>query len=605
MRKIGIPLVLLLVMSIIAAGCDSSESTETTAGEQAITTTQAPSGDAVTTTESPPATTQAPMESVGEYPREETLYTSGTQWGPPSSWNPLVTWGYATGTVSLVYETLFTYDPLADTYTPWLAESGEWTSDNEYSLRLREGISWTDGEPFNADDVVFTFELGQKFGSVQWAPMWDWLDSVTKVDDYNVTFTFNDPLYQEWDNFLYSRPMVAEHLWADLSEDEVVNGANENPVGTGPYMYLTHDQDRMVWVRNADWWGTTALDLDPKPKYIVDIVNGSNSVALGLVLQGGLDLSNNFLPGVASLVTGGYGVKTYYPEEPYMLSANTAWLVTNNTKPPMDDPEFRKALAHAVDVDKIVSVVYGNIVAKSNPTGLLPPWEQYVDQDLVDSLGFSYDPARADALLAAAGYTDSNGDGYVENKDGSPIELTLIVPSGWTDWMESIRVIAEGAQAVGINVVTDFPDYGARTEQLNGGTFDLAIANDAQLSNTPWTYYDWIFQDPILDQMTNGNFGRYENQEAFDLVVELDKTPTDDIDGMKVVISDLQEIFLTDLPVIPLWYNGLWSQYSDAVWTGWPGAGADQTHYLPATWRGYWNMTGLQMLANLEPQTTE
>ena len=89
----------------------------------------------------------------------------------------------------------------------------------------------------------------------------------------------------------------------------------------------------------------------------------------------------------------------------------------------------------------------------------------------------------------------------------------------------------------------------------------------------------------------------------FDLVVALDKTPTDDIDGMKAIISDLQEIFLTDLPIIPLWYNGLWAQYSDAVWTGWPGAADDQNHYLPATWRGYWNMTGLLMLSELELQS--
>ena len=79
-------------------------------------------------------------------------------------------------------------------------------------------------------------------------------------------------------------------------------GANENPVGTGPYQYLSHDPGRMVWEKRDGWWGTEALGLDPKPTYIVDIVNGSNNVALGLVLQGGLDMSNNFLPGVATLV---------------------------------------------------------------------------------------------------------------------------------------------------------------------------------------------------------------------------------------------------------------------------------------------------------------
>ena len=164
--------------------------------------------------------------------------------------------------------------------------------------------------------------------------------------------------------------------------------------------------------------GQTKLGLDAKPKYIVDIVNGSNNVALGLVLQGEIDLSNNFLPGIATLVQGGYGVQTYYPSAPYMLSANTAWLVPNTTKAPLDDPAFRQALATRSTRDKIVSGVYGGIVQAANPTGLLPTWDKFVDQAAVDELGFSYDPEKAKAILAAAGYADTNGDGFVENKDG-------------------------------------------------------------------------------------------------------------------------------------------------------------------------------------------
>jgi peptide/nickel transport system substrate-binding protein len=539
------------------------------------------------------------------YPRAETLYTSGTQWGPPTNWNPMVTWNYATGTIGLCYEPLFLYDPLADEYIPWLAESGEWTAENVYELALREGITWHDGEPFNAEDVVFTLELGQKFPSVQYSPMWDWLESAVATDDYTVEFTFSETLYQEWGNFLYSRVMLPEHIWNAYSEEEVVSGANENPVCTGPYMYETHDQDRMVWVKNENWWAPDALGIDVAPTYIVDIVNGSNNVALGLVLQGGLDLSNNFLPGVASLVAGGYGVRTYYPEPPYMLSANTAWLVMNNAKPPMDDPAFRRAMAYAIDTDQIVQIVYGNIVQKANPTGLLPIWDAWVDQEVVDELGFSYDPEMARQILADAGYADTNGDGFVETPGGDPIELSVIVPFGWTDWMESIRVVSESAQAVGINVVTEFPDYGGYADARNSGNYDMLIANDAQMSNTVWTYYDWIFQEPVVETMTNGNFQRYENQEVFDLVVELDKTAVDDAEGMQALISQIQRIQLEDMPLIPLWYNGLWAQYSDAVWTGWPGAADDANHYLPATWRGYWNMTGIQMLAELEPAPTE
>lgn len=551
-----------------------------------------------------PEATKEPTAVV--YERSETLYTSGKQWGPPSNWNPVMTWAYAMGTVGLCYETLFLYDPLVDEFIPWLAESGSWTSDTVYEVKLREGISWTDGEALTAEDVVFTFELG-KFPTVPYTTLWNWLESVEAVGDYGVKFTFSAPNYQEWAFLLYQNAIVPKHLWEGRTEEEVATGANENPVGTGPYLFETYSEDRMVWVRNDNWWAIDLLGKSVAPKYIVDVVNSSNNVALGLLLQGGLDLSNNFLPGVASLRDPGrgYGIETYYPEAPYMLSANTAWLVLNLTKPPMDDPQFRRAVAFAIDVDKIVERVYGSIVKKASPTGLLPNWDKYVDQAVVDELGFSYDPVEAKAILAAAGYEDVDGDGFVEAPDGSKIELSIIVPNGWTDWMESIRVIAEGAQAVGISLTPDFPDYGALVDARSSGNFDMCINNDKQVSNTPWTYYDFVFRLPILESQTTTNFGRYENQEAWDLVQELDRTAADDVEGMKAITSQLQEIHLTDLPIIPLWYNGMWAQWSNAVWTNWPGSADDAKHYLPATWNQYWNMTAILMLTELEPAGTE
>jgi len=473
-----------------------------------------------------------------------------------------------------------------------------------YEAAIREGVTWTDGEELTADDVVFSFELSRE-AAVPQAPLWDALDSV-EADGSTVRFTFSEPLYQEWANYLYNYPIVPEHIWADYDAEAVASGANEQPVGSGPYMYDGHSESRMVWVRNDDWWGTRAMGMEMAPRRIVDIVNSDNNTALGLVLQGQLDLSNNFLPGIASLVggVGGYTVKTFYPQEPYMIAANTAWLVTNNTRAPLDDPEFRKALANSINIDQIVERVYGNIVTKANPTGLLPIWDEYIDQDVVDELGFSYDTARAEQLLADAGYEDADGDGLVETPDGEKIELTIQVPNGWTDWMEAIRVIADSAKQAGINIVTDFPDYNAMVDGRNSGNFDLLIVNEEQISNTPWIYYDWMYQEPIQDTMTSGNYGRYENAEAFDLVVDLDRTPVDDRDEMRRIISEMQRIHLTDMPVIPLWYNGLWSQYSDQVWSGWPEAGTDN-EALPATWRGYFQMSGIEMLANLEPTPAE
>jgi peptide/nickel transport system substrate-binding protein len=546
--------------------------------------------------------TPTPAPSPVVYPRNETLYTSGKQWGPPTSWNPLQPGSYAMGVIGLCYETLFLFDPLKNEYIPWLAESGQFVSDKVYEVKLRQGIQWQDGQPLTAADVVYTFELG-KLPGVYYQPLWNWMEKVEAVDDYTVRFTFKEVRYQSWGNYLYNIAIVPKHAWESRSQEDIVSGPNLPPMGTGAYMYETHSEDRMVWKRNDNWWATKLLGRSVAPKYIVDIVNPSNNVALGLFLKGEMDLSNNFLPGIATLVKGGYGVKTWYDDAPYMLSANTAFLFMNTTKKPMDDPAFRKAMAYAVNVDEIVTKVYGNIVQKANPTGLLPTWGQYVDQAVVDELGFTYNPEQAKKILDQAGYKDVNGDGWREAPDGSKIELKIMVPFGWTDWMESIRVVAAGAQAVGINLQPDFPDFGGYWDQLTGGTFDMAINNfGSNLSDTPYTFYAWLFRNPIEASMPNGNFGRYNNSEVFALVDELDRTPKEQ---MGAVISKIQRIHLTDMPAVPLWYNGLWAQWNETYWTNWPGAAEGLPKYLPCTWNGYWNMTAILMLTELKPAQSQ
>ncbi|MEV4563767.1 ABC transporter substrate-binding protein [Nonomuraea sp. NPDC049419] len=582
MRNRARMMIPLLAAGLLAAACTGGGGTP------------APSASA------PQSQGAAASANPDQLPRNETLYTTGTQWGPPGNYNPIREWDSAVGTKGLVYETLFHYDTNAAKLTPWLAESGSWTDDTTYELKLRQGIKWSDGQPFTAKDVVFSFELG-KMKTIPYHQLWDWLKSAEAVDDQTVKFTFSKANYQQWDYMLYSRSMVPEHLWKDRSEEEVLDGVNENPVGTGAYTFMSRDQDRVVLQRRDDWWGKSVLSMEPKPRYIVDIATPSNEVAMGMLLQQGLDLSNNFLPGVANLVKGNFGLTTYYNEPPYMLSANTAWLVPNTTKKPMDDPAFRKALATSVDVKKIVEGVYGNLVKAASPTGLLPQWDAFVDQDVVAKSGFTFDAGKAKQMLADAGYKDGDGDGYVENKDGSKISLTIIVPSGWTDWMEAARSIAASAKNAGIQITPEFPDFNALVEQRAKGDFDLLINNERQLSNSPYTYYEYLFQLPVQKQQNTVNFARYENKKAWDLVQQLDQVKTDDVAGMQKITSQLQEIHLTDMPVIPLWYNGLWAQSSTSVWKNWPSSQGSAPKTGAVMWRNWLELGGFETLTQLQP----
>ena len=109
----------------------------------------------------PAAASAAGPTIPSSYPRNQTLYTSGTMYGPPGDFNPIKDWDYTTGAFGLLYESLFLYNPLSDKFIPWLAQSGSWTGPKEYTLKLRAGLTWSDGQPITADDVIYTVNLGQ------------------------------------------------------------------------------------------------------------------------------------------------------------------------------------------------------------------------------------------------------------------------------------------------------------------------------------------------------------------------------------------------------------------------------------------------------------
>ncbi len=552
--------------------------------------------------------TPAPKAAV-QFARNETLYATGDQWGPPSSWNPWNGGGYSIGTLGLIYETLFTYDPLADKFSPWLAESGTWVDDTTWEVKLRQGINWTDGQPLTADDVKFTVELADPNGKYKaglaFQTIWNDLTSITVKDPTTLDFKFKaNPPYQQIGFYLmYQVPIVPKHLWENRDVKDITGGANLNPVGSGMYVSESMDQDRAVLLRNDNWWGIKSFGKSPAPKRIVGIVVPSNNVGLGMVLQGGIDLDNNFLPGVASLVKGGYGVQTYYPDAPYMIPANTVQLIFNLKKKPMDDVNFRKAMAYAINVDDIVQNDYAGLVKAADPSGLMPSWDKFIDHEQAKQLGWKYDPAKAKQILAAAGYKDVNGDNFLEAPDGSAIDLKITCPTGWTDWMAAIQIISKNAAAIGIKVTPQYPDYGGWLDALLKGTLDMSIRNEAQLSSTVYSYYMWVFQHPMetIETAQWGNYGRYNNKEAFDLTDQLAKVKIGDDKAILAITSKLQKITMTDLPTIPLWYNGMWSQVNSKYWTNWPSAAEKDNHYLATEWRGYWNMTAAQMLLELKP----
>ncbi len=539
------------------------------------------------------STSSASTATLAGFPRSETLYTSGTAYTPPSNWNPFNIGNMATGTQGLVYEPLFLYDPVHNKYDPWLATGGSW-SGSTYTITVRSGVKWNDGTPMTAADVAYSINLARTNKSDPFSSNVATVTSAT-ASGSTVTVKFsNPPGYTSWQDYLWKAPVVPEHIWSKLSPANQITGANKNPVGTGPMVLDTYNATEVAYKDNPSWWASSQLNLAFKFKYLVDVVNGSNNVELSALTAGQIDWSNNFLPGINQLVSGlggqgGYGIKTYYSKTPYMLSANTVWLEPNTTKAPMNNVNFRKALAYGINQQQLVSAVYGGITQPANPTGLLPNLSGYINQGAIGKYGFRYDPALAKQYLAKSGYKGQT--------------ITLEVPDGWTDWMAGIQVISQDLNAIGIKVTPIYPQYAARTADLTSGKYDLALDNNASADSTPWSYFQRVYNMPIAAQQTAQlNWERYSSPADWKLVQEAGATPVTDTAKLDSIYSQLETDFLKQLPEIPVWYNGAWFQGNTQYWSSYPSSSTSTDQNTPVMWYGYLGaMTTVYALASLQP----
>ncbi len=539
-----------------------------------------------------------------DYNRSQTLITSGTQWGNIAGFNPFAG-SYAAGMIGLNLETLLRYDPLKDKYIPWLAKTATWTGAKQFTITIRPGIKWSNGATFTSGAVVFNLKL-LRFGTSAWHNLYGNFKTI-KATGSKVVISFKGtPNYVQWQNALWNMPMINPTQGKVIRSASALTTYNpKSPIGTGPYTLDRSGFDpttRVVWVKRAHWWASDQhLEPTMKPRYIIDLVNTSNTNSLNAVLNGVEDLNNNFLPGVNTLVSQGK-VQTYYKKAPFMLSANTAWLEPNTKVKPLNDRFFRKALAMAMRPSRYAKVAEGNLVRSANSTGLLPTWSKYVDKTALKRYGFSYGVTAAKNLLKAHGYKLSGG--YFTNKDGSKIDLSIEVPQGWSDWETARDMIIADANAAGIKLHAKVVSQNAWISDRGTGHFQLALDNHWQISDNPWTYWNGIFHLPILTTGTgqvNFNFERYTNTKAWSLVQQLDKTPLNHTATVKRINSQLQTILMERLPLIPLWYNGQWAQFTSHYWKNWPASGTGR-QYVPIMWGGYLQMTGIDMFAHLMPK---
>jgi len=522
-------------------------------------------------------------------PREQTLYMAGLQWGPPSTFNPVAAdpdWPVGEAYRELLYETLFAYDMISGELKPLLAKSCRWADDLTVEVSLDEEARWQNGEPFTADDVVYTYELARRY-DLPYSAFWDYVADVKAVDAHTVHFkldpkTRNRLMALEYICHTHMLPksvFSAKETEFGGDATKLRQWTNPEPVGSGPYSLLEATPQRIVIKRLDDYWGKEARGL-PAPLYVVHVIYKGNESGNLALEKGDVDVSQQFVPQVWKMWEGGKPVGTWLKEPPYFyVSGSMPSLIFNLHRKPMDDFAFRKAVAFALDYKQIAELA----MTRYSPTmvpGLISKFgdeARYFDQKLVDELGWRYEPARAEQILRAAGYK-KGADGKYRMPDGSPMHtLKVECPHGWTDWMSTLNIAAQNMREVGLNVEAEFPEYPPFYDRVQQGDFDMVMYNPSGSYSPaqPWLKFRNVMSAQDVPAVGAGrafwNWGRYQSDEAEKLLAQI-PTLSDEAERTKLY-GDLNRLFMTDIPVLPIEYRPwLFYEFNTTWWQNFPTA---------------------------------
>ena len=605
MKKL-IALLLALTMVLGLVACGASEAPAETKAPEAPVETKAPEA---------PVETEAPAKDDGELPRDETLYFAGQQWGTVNSWNVIGTnqnnamaLASGAGYRTTMFETLYMWNIMDGTMTGLLANDDyAWNDDmTQLTLTIKDAAKWSDGTPVTAADVKRTFDIGVEIGNGTGSTYGPYIDSI-EADGQKVTINAKladdgapvNPL--QILNFLVLTP-VAQEAWIDTVVERcggdavtILADPGEDVVWSGPYTKYYSDDQKVVMIRDDNYWGQDASMWGslPVPKYLAHVIYADNAAGEAALKAGEVDVCQQFIGNIQDLwEEDGLPISTYYDEAPYgvCLTMPTAWF--NMNMPVLaENTALRKAIAMAVDYDSIIANAMTNQSPSfaDVPRSLMNPTageQALFDHDAVKDLQWvGNDIEGAIKLLDEAGLTDTDGDGWREY-NGEKISLNAVCPNGWTDWQASMEVVAAAGEKIGVEITTLYPEYSIyQTVFTDPAQTEYAIfmwSPDASYPSNPWNRVNQFLGLDYVGVSNNwsGNWGQYKNEEADALIKKIPTTT--DTEELKAIYTELTEIYLTEVPSFSLMYRpSVFHAVNESVWTNFP-AGDDGRNIPPA-----------------------
>lgn len=489
---------------------------------------------------------------AGELPPSEriTLRLSGEDFGIPSPFDYIPP-NY--GRMILIYDTLLAPDATGEV-VPWLAGGHEVSEDRRvHTFQLREGAQWHDGRPVTAEDVVFSFDYfvaqrqqGTIPGYVLFGP--DHVADMRATGERTVEVRLERPAVTFARNVAGRFPIVPRHVWADVDEavaataDPDIERVLGRLVGSGPYRLESYSsREGYLFTANDGFYlGAPFV----KRLEMAPVGDELSALQAGELDAGGFDVQGTSAASLRRFVDDpDFGVI----DGPHEWAVALYWNLGEGA--PFDDVRFRRACAHALDRQGMVTrLLDGNGVPGS--PGFLPPSHPYH----ADVRDYPYDPDRAEQLLEEAGYRRANG--ARRGPDGEPLRVSLTVS---TMLASAAELVVAGLEAVGVEVAIDPTD-----QFMVGGDYQMAMMFYGGVQDDP-DYLREIYSTRVAKPFHAAQ--GYANDEVDDLADRQLVTAADD--ERRQLVARLQQQVAADLPLLHLYYPTPFMVYRKGVFDQW------------------------------------
>ena len=423
-----------------------------------------------------------------------------------------------------------------------LAEELNWLDDVTLEVQLRQGVLFHDGVEMTADDVVFTFEriIGEnmiEYPEAHTSPrkgLISPLESIEKTGDYTVVMHFS-AVWPAAMQMLVHQQIVPKHYLEEVGTEGFV----AHPIGTGPFKFVSaNGLDEIVMERFDDYYGG-APDLEPVGpacvKQVVFKVIPEASTRVAALLAGEVDIIQAVPAELVDTLDQTPGIQVQGA-----AGTQPKWMEMNVNMAPFDDIQVRQALNYAVDRDLIIDAIYGGrAVALPGP---LSPYNNFVNKSLSP---YPYDPDEAIALLAAAGWTDSDDDGVLD-KDGQSFAFTIDTIEAWRPLAEAV---ADQFRAIGIDASVRFWEYSVVKPMLQAGERQAYLDDWGDSAFDPVGHFEAKWHGYVEGaSYGRGNFSGYDN-ERVDELIKLGEITADTAER-QAIYDEAQQIVYDEAPAV-------------------------------------------------------